>query len=96
MSHSEPDTVTFKIAPAFSWKKLASGAIVLDLEKGEFFTLNDTAALIWEGFVAGKDKGAIVSSIVAAYEVSEGEARQDMDEVIGLLVREGVLVTDGP
>ena len=90
------DAVTFKVATQFSWKKLAEGAIVLDLEKGEYFTLNNTAALIWEELAAGKDRESIVRSIVDAYEVSEECAAQDTDEVFGQLVREGVLVTDGP
>ena len=84
-----------KVSSRFSWKKLASGAIVLDLENGEYFTLNDTAALIFEGLVSGKDREMIVGSLVDAYEVSPEKARQDADDALGLLMHEGILVAQG-
>jgi hypothetical protein len=95
MKRSVSSDAAVKVAPKFSWKKLASGAIVLDLENGEYFTLNDTAALIFEGLSAGKDREAIIGSVVEAYEVSPEKARQGVDEAIGRLVHEGILVAQG-
>jgi hypothetical protein len=78
----------------FSWKKLAQGCIILDLERGSYFTLNETASLIWEGILAGKAHEAIADCLAKEYEVFPKQAKADIMETIGMLVREGVLEVD--
>lgn len=80
-----------RLCPRFSWKKLAAGSVILDLEKGNYFTLNDSASLIWEGLVDGKQPEAIAASLVNTFQVSPAQASEDVGETIALLVKEAVL-----
>ena len=82
---------SYKISPRFSWKKLGTGCILLDLEKGSYFTLNDTASLIWDGVMRGLGEEAIAASVAAQYVISLEQARADVGGTIAQLVQEGVL-----
>jgi hypothetical protein len=81
----------YQTCPRFSWKKLAAGSVILDLEKGSYFTLNDTASLIWAGLIEGKPADAIAASLVETFEVPLERAREDTEETIAMLAKEGVL-----
>lgn len=81
----------YQTSSRFSWKKLAAGYVILDLEKGNYFTLNDTASVIWEAMVAGRPVDDIASGLVESFDVSPDRAREDVAETVALLVKEGVL-----
>ncbi len=81
----------YRICPRFSWKSLASGSVILDLEKGSYFTLNETAALIWAGIVDGQDAGAIAASLMESFDVTVERARRDTKNTIEMLLSEGVV-----
>ena len=97
-SQNEPNPVknplpsgAWTVNPNFSWKKLAQGCIILDLKKGCYFTLNDTAFAVWNGILESKDWGSIASELALEYEVSEEQANNDVQEVVAMLQAEGVL-----
>lgn len=81
----------YKLNPRYSWKKLATGRIILDLEQGSYFTLNETAAEIWDGVVDGREEEAIAASLVKRFVISLEQARADVGGTIAQLVQEGVL-----
>ena len=82
---------TYRLNQRYSWKKLAAGCIVLDLEKGSYFTLNETASAIWDGVMGGKEGAAIAESLTDDYAISLKQAQADVSQTIGMLVQEGVL-----
>ena len=88
---SRPTMGEFRVNPQFSWKRLAKGFIILDLEKGTYFTLNGTASFIWENITTGLGKGAIAAALAAEYGIPLDQASADVDETLGLLERETVL-----
>ena len=81
----------YQVSPRFSWKKLAAGSVVLDLEKGSYFTLNETATCIWTELVGGKAPGEIAASLAAEYEVPVAQAAGDIGETLAMLLKEGVV-----
>jgi hypothetical protein len=81
----------YKLNPRYSWKKLATGRIILDLEKGTYFTLNETAAVVWDGVLEGNGEAAIAASMAEQYAISVDQAKADVGGTIAQLVQEGVL-----
>ena len=81
----------YELNPQYSWKKLAAGRIILDLEKGTYFTLNETAAVVWDGVMNGDGEEAIASSLTKQYAISLEQAKADVGGTISQLVQEGVL-----
>ena len=81
----------YQVSPRFSWKKLATGSVILDLEKGTYFTLNETATCIWTELAGGKPPAEIAASLAAEYDVPGAQAAADVDETLALLAKEGVV-----
>ena len=91
MTHSkQPSTDQadrYTLNPRFSWKRLPDGCIVLDLEKGNYFTLNRTAAAIWQGILDAQSGTAIAAGFAREYGIPLEQANRDVDEVLTLLKR---------
>jgi hypothetical protein len=51
------------------------GGLLLDLESGALFQLNESAAEIWEGRLAGKSTDALAAALTAAHSLSASIAR---------------------
>ncbi|MGE3077102.1 MAG: PqqD family protein [Dehalococcoidia bacterium] len=66
--------------------------ILLDLESGEYFTLNSVGAVIWKGLEAAMDLPALLSAVVEQFEVDEATAKSDIDEYIDSLISEGLVL----
>lgn len=82
----------FTLNPSYSWKKLACGCIILDLEKGHYFTLNETASVIWSGLLEAKAGTAIAAEMAQEYGIPHEQANLDVKEVLAMLHDEGVLI----
>ena len=67
--------------------------VILDLAKGEYFSLDDVGARLWAGLEAGRNVQEIAKEIAAEYDVTPERALSDLvtlgDELLakGLLVR---------
>jgi hypothetical protein len=74
-------------------KPLDEGAIALNLQTGEYYTLNEVAARMWALLVEGHDQGEVVQAIVAEYDVSAEEVASDLEQLLHQL-KEQKLVTE--
>lgn len=67
--------------------------VILDLAKGEYFSLDQLGARLWSGLEAGRDVKQIAQEIVAEYDVTLDRALADLvalgDEIVakGLMIR---------
>ncbi|MGE0600102.1 MAG: PqqD family protein [Dehalococcoidia bacterium] len=66
--------------------------ILLDLESGEYFTLNAVGAVIWKGLESGLDLSQILTAVIEQFEVEEPVAKSDIDEYIDSLISEGLVL----
>jgi hypothetical protein len=66
--------------------------IVLDLEKGVYFGLNEVGAALWEGFVEGRSLREILDVLASQYEVSEPRLWADAERIIHELLQAGLVV----
>jgi hypothetical protein len=81
----------YKVADDITWKDLKSGVVILHINSGDYFTLNETASQIWYGIVAGKEDTEIIRMIMDTFDVSEAEIVKDMKDTIDLLKSENVI-----
>jgi hypothetical protein len=89
MGHNEskfiiPDNVT--------WKNFDSGIVLLKLNSGNYYTLNETSTLIWRGIMDGITESEILTQILDEYDCGEDCARADMYEQISFFLEEGLIV----
>jgi hypothetical protein len=70
-------------------------AVVLHLDDGIYYGLNEVGARIWQLVQKELTVGDIVDVIVAEYEVERAECLSDVQELVaGLLEHKLVIVTD--
>jgi hypothetical protein len=73
-------------------KRFDNEVIVLDLGKGQYFSLDEVGAALWEGFARGQSLQEIVGGLVEQYQVSESTLFADATNLIERLVEAGLAV----
>lgn len=76
------------------WKSLPDGVVLLNVNTGEHYQLNETGAIVWGGLVQNLSADAIVERIRQDYETDEATARRDVEAMIAYLVSEGCVLRD--
>ncbi len=83
--------MVYKVSDAITWKDLKSGVVILHINSGDYFTLNETASQIWYGIVAGKDEREIMQTLVDTYDAPAKDVAKDFCDTINLLKEEKVI-----
>jgi hypothetical protein len=52
--------------------------VVLNLDTKNYYRLNETGQIIWQGLSAGHSSGEIASSLTEVYDISADEVRADV------------------
>lgn len=83
-----------KIKDGFVLREVAGSWIVLPLEAetinfSGMLTLNDSGKMLWELLKKGCSPEDMVKSLLEEYEVSEDQAKPDVEEFIEKLVKVG-------
>jgi hypothetical protein len=73
----KPDSA-FKHSPDCAWRRLDGEAVILDLRSGVYYSLNDTAARIWELTGEGLTSSEITERICSEYEQDADVVAKDV------------------
>ena len=65
--------------------------VMLDFVKGEYLSLNQTAARIWDALEQPSSKQDIVSGLTETYDVTPDQCGAAVDQVLGLLEGKGLI-----
>lgn len=70
-----------------------NGAVLLDLEAGKYFSLNGTAAQIWEKIEEGLELSKIISWMENEFgaSVSKERLEQDLEALVKGLAKKGLV-----
>ena len=63
-------------------RRLADGAVVVDLRTSKIFELNETGARIWELLVEGLDAETVAQRLTEEFEVEAGIAAAEVQRVM--------------
>jgi hypothetical protein len=91
ISFEEGEDMGVKIPGHVTWKILKSGTVLLDVNSGTYFTLNQTASEIWDNIIAEKNREQIVSALCDSYDCSQEQAEKDVKDTFTFLLNEGLL-----
>ena len=85
-----------KIKEGFLLRNIAGQTVVLptggDLDLNMMITLNDTGAFLWEHLQEETDEAALVSALLAEYDVDEATARAGVERFVAKLNENGFLI----
>ncbi|MCD4687650.1 MAG: PqqD family protein [Anaerolineae bacterium] len=77
------DTTTFRTVTRQVSNPLASGSVVLSLDDGVYYTLNDVGALLWNLLAAGPQTiAALRETVLAEYDITPETCADDVDRFI--------------
>jgi hypothetical protein len=78
-------TLYYQVKREHVWTSLVDEVVVLHSEKGEYYSFDSVAALIWQTLQEPKSLEELSDKIQAAYEVSKEECEKDLIDFIELL-----------
>jgi hypothetical protein len=79
------------IPPQVLSRVVGNETVLLDLESGVYFGLDNTGKRIWESIGEGLTLGETVAVITSEYEVDEAQAQEDVNDFVRDLVERGLL-----
>lgn len=75
-----------------TWRKLGDDkAVLLDLNSGHYYTLNETATFIWELIISKNSLGEIVRRVSEAFDIGAAPVEEDMNQMLEFLLGKGLL-----
>jgi len=80
-----------KCTDAFTETEIEGEVVVMDLARGDFFSLTGTAAAIWQRIDGSRSRDALIAELAAEYEVSTDEMAADVDAFLAQLGAAGLI-----
>jgi Coenzyme PQQ synthesis protein D (PqqD) len=74
-----------------TWKALEGESVLLDLETGVYFTLNETGTVAWELFDGTTSLTTISESLCVRFDTPPEQVGQDLIELTQTLLEEGLV-----
>jgi hypothetical protein len=84
---------TFHVARDVHSRCFGEELVLLDLARGEYFSLDELGARIWGELAAGRSVEDAVEKLVAEYDVPRDRFQADLRALVGELVTRGLLVS---
>jgi coenzyme PQQ synthesis protein D (PqqD) len=75
-------------------REVQGEAILLHLDTGEYFGLNEVGARIWQLIIEKGDLGEVESAMRAEFDAGEPQISSDLDRLVDELVRKQLLEVD--
>ena len=76
----------FRPFPHVVWARHADATVLLDAERGLYYTLNDVAGRVWELLAAGEPVIEILQCLRHEYEIQAEALQSDVAILVGELV----------
>ena len=70
-------------------------AVLVDLNSKRYYTLNETAMIIWRGLERKRTRDEIIRDITDAYDVTPEHAAASFDKLVASLQARKLLQQDG-
>ncbi len=82
---------TFKIPDNVLFQEVDGEAVLLSLDEGCYYGLDELGTRIWKLMHQDLDRDQVVAAIVAEYEVEPERARGDLDAFLSNLRESGLI-----
>ena len=76
---------------AFAETRIDDEIVVMNLASGDFFSLEDSAAAIWDLLDGTRDRAAVLAALSAQYDAPNADLARDLDSFLGELRSDGLI-----
>ncbi|WP_080054728.1 PqqD family protein [Spirosoma aerolatum] len=88
-------TNQYCISPAIVSEHFDDEVIIVNMSRGNYYSLRGSAALVWQGLEAGASQDILLSYLANAYSTDEAVISEPINTFLEQLVNEALL-TKGP
>ncbi len=82
----------FEVAQDVHVRAFHDELVLLDLGRGEYFSLDAVGAKIWDGLRNGRSVGEVVTGVAASYDTDVAQVEADVKRLVDELVARQLLV----
>ena len=82
----------FRSSPDALATRVGDEVVVVDLKTDKIYSLNRTAARIWELICADCDRAEVERRMLEEFDVTPGQLAQAIDELVTSMTQDGLLV----
>lgn len=75
-----------------TWRILDGEAVILNLDNGYYYSLNEVGTRIWQAIDKGKSSREIIDYLQEEYQVEKRQLQNDLAEIIKDLEKEGLIL----
>jgi len=86
------DWPAIRLSKKTVWRKVDDEAVIMNIENGNYYSLDEIGTEIWEQFVKGLSLGEIIQKIAGKYGVESGMVQRDIEKLIKTLLKEKIIV----
>jgi hypothetical protein len=96
MPEQPKKTMPFRVSPNVLMRKVDDEFVLVHMGRNQIFTLNRTAARLWELMNEGQTRGAAIEQLTREFDVDVETARLEAEKLLRLLVDEDLAEVDVP
>lgn len=74
-------------------QRVGDEAVLLDTDRGLYYSLNETAVLLLESLLSGSDQAMAIDCIVERFDITADEAAADLARLLDALHAQGLIET---
>ncbi|HEX5034785.1 MAG TPA: PqqD family protein [bacterium] len=79
-------------APKVISETIDGETIIINLESGNYFSLNASGGTLWQGLASKTPRAVIVENLCRLYNLKIEDAKSDVEEFFGRLLQENLIV----
>ena len=81
----------FAVSPSVVFRQMDDGAVLLDLESGVYFGLDEVGTRVWTLLMEQKTPDAVCEAMLAEFDVEPGVVADDVRRLVAELQQNGLL-----
>jgi hypothetical protein len=93
MTLSVKEEATFRASKDAHTRKFGTELVILELSRGEYFSLDELGARIWQELVAGRSVREVLEALVPDYDEPANVLRADLLSLVEDLIQHGLLAS---
>ena len=76
---------------AFAETRIDDEIVIMNLASGDFFSLTDSAAAIWDLLDGSRNRAAVLAALAGEYAAAQADLAHDLDVFLGELRAGGLI-----
>lgn len=83
--------IVYKASTKYLYSEIDSEAVILDINSGTYFGLNEVSNRIWQLLQTPSSQASLIEQILAEYDVSQEQVTQDVESLLQDMSNAGLI-----